>query len=214
MASPLPLRDSLRGSFPERTTLTPRDRVVLRAVAEAMFSQDGEVDPSVLDAHVDEVDAFVSSASKMLRMGLRVALLVVRLAPLLFFFRLCTLERLTVDERVEILSRLERSRFANLSLAFIGWRTVMTLVFYESPIELRQLGYTGDERKVYKRRLPTLAPASVPIAVPVPEESGVRLRSPDERDSDAGIEVPAERAAAPPAEPEAEAPAKHTREVA
>ena len=170
-------------SFPLRTTLTTQDRVVLRAVAEAMFSEDGEVEASRLDAHLEEVDAFISSASKPLRAGLRFALFVVRIAPLLLFMRARRIESLSVEERVRVLSRLERSPFAHLSLAFIGWRTVMTFVFYEHPVELATLGYASDERKVYKRRL-ALAPAPVLIpvvarivaVVPEPAESGVRLR--------------------------------------
>ena len=163
-------------SFPARTTLRARDRVVLRAVAEAMFSQDGEVGSARFDAHLDEVDSYVSGASKPVRFGLRVALFIVRIAPVLLFFRLCTIDRLPLDERVDLLSRLERSRITNLSLAFIGWRTILTMVFYEDPAELRNLGYTA-ERKVHKRRLPTL-PTRVPTLVPVAEESGVRLRNP------------------------------------
>lgn len=190
---------SFLSSFPERSTLTRRDRIVLRAVAEAMFSQDGEVEESRLDAHVDEVDAFISNASKPLRVGLRLALFIVRIAPVLLFFRMRALESLSVDERVTVLARLERSRFAELSLAFIGWRTVMTLVFYEHPAELAALGYASDERKVYKRRLALVpaaaaitAPSAVPIPMPVPtvavapppEESGVRLRGDADVDSE------------------------------
>ncbi len=169
-----------------------------------MFSQDGEVGAGTLDAHLDDVDAFVSAASKTLRFGLRVALYVVRFAPIFLFFRTRTLERLNVDDRVALLSRLERSSFAALSLAFIGWRSVMTLVFYESPTELKRLGYASDERHVYKRRLPTLAAASV---VPLPLESGTRLRderSPDSTDADA-----VDSAAPSPA-----APNSNRREVA
>jgi hypothetical protein len=188
-------------SFPGRKTLTCGDRIVVRAIAEAMFSQDGEVSDARLDAHVMDVDRYVSVASRAIRSGLRVALFVVRIAPILMFFRLRTLERLSVDDRVALLSRLERSRLALLSLAFIGWRSVMTLVFYEDPIELRNMGYAGEERFRHKRRLPALpvlasAPSLVPLEalvarVPVPEESGVRLRS----DRDVDSERPA--AAAP-----------------
>jgi hypothetical protein len=164
-------RSPLAASFPDRRTLTPRDRRVLRSVAEAMFSQDGEVERERLDTHLDQVDAFISAASKPLRAGLRIALFIVQIAPLLFFYRMRLIEGLSVDERVEVLARLERSRLANLSLAFIGWRTVMTLVFYEHPAELRSMGYASEERRVYKRRLPALL-----VAAPAPEESGVRLR--------------------------------------
>jgi hypothetical protein len=173
-------------SFPGRTTLTRRDRETVRAIAEAMFSEDGEVDGARLDAHVLDVDAYVSAASRVVRAGLRLALFVVHLAPLLLFARLRTLERLPVDERAAVLSRLERSRLATLSLAFIGWRTVMTLIFYEHPAELRALGYAGEGRVRHARHL-ALAPAP---AIPAPVESGVRLRELDAPDE-------AEQAAAP-----------------
>lgn len=176
---------------------------MLRAMAEAMFAQDGEVDHTTLEAHLDDVDTFISSASRALRVGLRLALFVVRIAPLLLFFRMRTLERLSVDERVAVLSRLERSRIANLSLAFIGWRSVMTLVFYESPTELATAGYVSDERKVYKRHLAML--------VPVPDDSGVRLRDLDVREHDRDSDPPHEHA---PEEPAVAPPGKTSREVA
>lgn len=155
--------------------------MVVRAIAEAMFSEDGEVDDARLDAHVHEVDAHVTAASRPLCAGLRILLFVVRIAPVLLFFRLSTIERLPVRERVTVLSRLERSKLVGLSLAFVGWRTVMTLVFYEHPVELRAIGYTVDERSRYKRglALPVLTTA------PAPAESGVRLKDPDSLASEA-----------------------------
>jgi hypothetical protein len=193
-----PLHPLARRSFPGRTTLTRRDRETVRAIAEAMFAQDGEVDGARLDAHVVEVDAYVSAASRPVRAGLRLALFVVHVAPLLLFARLRTLEQLPIDERAAILSRLERSRLAPLSLAFIGWRTVMTLIFYEHPAELRAIGYAGEGRARHARHL---ALAQAP-PIPAPVESGVRLREPD------AAEKAAEKAA------EAAAPASAAREVA
>jgi hypothetical protein len=185
--------NEVSASFPARTTLTNQDRVVLRAVAEAMFSEDGEVEDARLDAHLDEVDAYVSCASKPLRAGLRFALFVVRIAPLLLFFRLRTIESLSCAERALVLSRLERSPLAYLSLAFIGWRTVMTFVFYEHPTELATLGY-ATERKVFKRRLalvPALAslPSLPSLAAPEAAESGVRLRDVDSESLVAATEL-------------------------
>src|SRR5882762_10417929 len=105
-----------------------------------MFGEDRVLDEQRLEHHVDDVDALVSSASKPVRFGLRLALVFVRLAPLLLFVRFATLERLSVHERAELLGRLERSG-SRLSLAFIGWRSVMTLLFYEDANELARLGY-------------------------------------------------------------------------
>jgi hypothetical protein len=151
--------------------------VTARSIAEAMFSQDLEVSDARLEALLDEVDCHVSAASSTIRIGLRLALLVIRLAPLLLFFRPRTIERLSVDERVAVLTRLERSSLGPLSLAFVGWRTVMTLVFYEAPAELAAIGYEGEERHRYKRQLPLLV-------VPPAEESGVRLREDEDLDSE------------------------------
>lgn len=162
---------------------------MVRALAEAMFSEDGEVDPARLDAHVGEVDAFVGTASKTTRLAMRAALLLVRLAPVLLFVRLTTLERLAVGERVALLSRIERATTSSLLFAFIGWRTVMTFIFYEDASELRRLGY-DDERRRYKRALPIAAaagrsalplpePLDPTVVLPAPLESGVRLKDSD-----------------------------------
>ena len=73
-----------------------------------------------------------------------------------------------------------------IALAFIGWRTVMTLVFYEHPDELKALGYLGDERKVYKR---------LPMLVPLAEESGVRLRGEGSSEEDVDVDVDVDKVA-------------------
>jgi hypothetical protein len=176
-------------SFPERRTLARGDRLVVRAIAEAMFAEDGEVPPERLDAHIDEVDAYVSVASTTLRLGMRVALLLVRLAPILLFVRATTIERLPIEARTAVLARLERSRVAALSLAFIGWRTVMMLLFYEHPAELAAMGYS-DARERHKRLV--LAP------VPAPLESGVRVTdgadaTPSERSEVSAADTPKAR---------------------
>lgn len=159
----------------------------MRAIAEAMFSEDGEVEASRLDALVDEVDEHVTAASPMITVGMRLLLVLVHLAPALVFFRLSTLGALPVADRVKVLSRLERAQGSGLSLlslAFVGWRTVLTLVFYEDPVELQAIGYTSNERTRYKRAL-LLAPLPA-ASVPVPAESGVRLK---DVDSERALEI-------------------------
>ncbi len=132
-----------------------------------MFAEDGEVERARLEAHVRHMLDVVSVASWPVRFGLRLALVLLSLSPLLLFAHARRLERLSVGERVRVLDRLERSRFMPFCLAFVGWRTIATLVFYEDPAELRALGYTSDERHRHKRLLPVVAP--------IPLESGVRL---------------------------------------
>jgi hypothetical protein len=149
--------------FPERTTLSRADRGVVRAIAEAMFSGE-HLSERRLDEHVQAIDVYVSAASRSLRFGLRILLALIRFAPMLLGLRLRTLERLSVEERVIVLDRLERSRAFTLSLAFVGWRTVMTILFYEDPRELAAIGYTEARTR-----------RALPLAVPIPAESGVRL---------------------------------------
>ena len=131
-----------------RSTLRPRHRPIVRALAEALFSPGGEASPERLDAFVDEVDNFISPASKTLRFGLVMMLRVLQLTPLLFGrFRL--FENLSVEQRVEHLERLDRSKVRQFPLIVVAYKTVLTMLFYEDEEELRGLGYPGPERKRY-----------------------------------------------------------------
>jgi hypothetical protein len=139
-----------------RTTLGRRHRPVVRALAEALFSEDGEVTPARLDAFVDEVDRFISPASKTLRFGLVLMLDVLRWSPLLYG-RFRPFEDLPVSERVSHLERLDRSKVKQLPLLVVAYKTVLTMIFYEDEGELRLLGYPGSERKRWQRKLPVAA---------------------------------------------------------
>lgn len=140
-----------------RTTLKRRHKPVVRALGEAFFSHDGEVPADELDALVEEVDRFISPASKTLRFGLVLMLDILRWAPLLSG-RLAAFEDLPVDDRVHVLERLERSTIVQLPLLVVGYKTLMCLLFYEAPEQLRAMGYS-EERK---RHL------TLPIARPEP----------------------------------------------
>ena len=129
-----------------RTTLRPRHRPIVRALAEALFSPAGEASPGRLDAFVDEVDDFISPASKTLRFGLVMMLCVLCWSPL-FFGKLTLFDAMTVEERIAHLERLDRSKVKQLPLIVVAYKTVMTMLFYEDPHELADLGYPGHARK-------------------------------------------------------------------
>lgn len=139
-----------------RTTLRAHHRPVVRALAEAMFSPDGEVAAERLDAFVDDVDGFISPASKTLRFGLIAMLFVIRWSPL-FFGRFRTFDELSVEDRLHHLERLERSKVKQLPLLVVAYKTVLTMIFYEDEGEQRALGYPGSDRKRW------LAGRAVPI---------------------------------------------------
>jgi hypothetical protein len=153
--TPMPTFPSLRTRDFRRTTLGAASRRTARALAEAFFVPANEVEARAarLDAFVDELDAFISPASKTLRFGLVAMLVVLRWSPLLFG-RPSTFEGLDIDARVHHLERLERSRIARLPLLVVAYKTVMTMLFYEDDEELRALGYPGAARQRFTRGLP------------------------------------------------------------
>ena len=126
-----------------------------------MFSPDGEVEPERLDAFVDDVDGFISPASKTLRFGLLVMLFAIRWSPLLFL-RFKTFDELSVDDRVHHLERLEKSKVKQLPLLVVAYKTVLTMIFYEDEQEQRAIGYPGHDRKRWKKG------SSLPIVQPAP----------------------------------------------
>ncbi|MBX3185416.1 MAG: hypothetical protein KF819_00310 [Labilithrix sp.] len=131
-----------------RTTLRPRHRSIVRALGEALFSPSGEATTEKLEAFVDDVDAFISPASKTARFGLVLMLGVLQWSPLLYG-RFRPFEALDVDERIAHLERLDRSKVRQLPLIVVAYKTVMTMIFYEDDAELAGLGYPGPERKRY-----------------------------------------------------------------
>jgi hypothetical protein len=145
-----------------RTTLRPHHRPLVRALAEALFSPNGEATRERLDSFVDDVDAFMSPASKTLRFGLVMMLQVLRWSPL-FFGRFRLFDDMTVEERVAHLEKLDRSKIKQLPLIVVAYKTVLTMLFYEDEDELRGLGYPGPERKRYLNVLPAATKVSAEV---------------------------------------------------
>jgi hypothetical protein len=71
----------------------------------------------------------------------------VRWLPLLLFASWLPFDALPVGRRTALLERMEKSRALPLVLAFVAQKTLLTLLFFESPEELRAMGYPGPERK-------------------------------------------------------------------
>ena len=130
-----------------RTTFAARHRPVLRGLAEALFSPDGELDDAALDALVLETDRFVSPASKTLRFGLKLMLVAIDLSPL-FFGKLRTFVKLSNVERIHHLERLESSRIAQLPLLVVSYKTMMTMLFYDDAVRLQGIGYSTERVRV------------------------------------------------------------------
>lgn len=136
-----------------RTTFFARHRVLVRALAEAMFACDRGPSAARLDAFVEDVDSFVSHASRMLRLGLLLMLEVIRFAPLWLLWRPATFETLKCPDRIRVLERMESSRFVPLVLVFAAYKAILCLVYFEHRDELADVGYSS-ERKRWVRGLP------------------------------------------------------------
>lgn len=129
-----------------RTTVSARTRPMVRALGEALFSPDGEATPEGLEAFVDDFDRFISPASKTLRFGLVAMLFILKWSPP-FFGRFRTFDEMTVDDRIHHLETLERSRVRQLPLIVVGFKTVMSMIYYETPAELAGLGYRAERKR-------------------------------------------------------------------
>jgi hypothetical protein len=79
---------------------------------------------------------------------------VVRLSPLFVIGRPSLYENLSRADRVLVLKRMDRHKFALFTMILAAFKTIMTISFYEHPDELRAVGYPGEERHRYKRLLP------------------------------------------------------------
>ena len=145
-----------------RTTFKPRQRALVRVLAEAMFAHDRGPPDGRLDAIALEFDRYVSPASTRMRFAMAWMLWLVRVAPLLTIGRFCRFERLALAERVRVLERMAASPIRVLALVLAAFKAILSLLFFEYDDELCELGYTR-ERSRYKRALRlVVAPSGTP----------------------------------------------------
>jgi hypothetical protein len=130
-----------------RFALAPRHRAVVRAVAEGLFAHDDGPTTVQLDALAARYEEHLAAVSRQLRPLLLLSLDFVRWLPLLLFASWLPFDALPVGRRTALLERMEKSRALPLVLAFVAQKTLLTLLFFESPEELRAMGYPGPERK-------------------------------------------------------------------
>jgi hypothetical protein len=121
-----------------------RHRRVVRALGEALFHHDAGPRPEQLDALAARYEEHLGAVSGTLRFSLLVTLDVVRWLPVFFGAALAPFEDLAIAARASLLERLERSRTVTLVLLFVAHKTLLSMIFFEDPDELRAMGYPGD----------------------------------------------------------------------
>jgi hypothetical protein len=127
-----------------RFALRPRQRVVLRALGEALFAHDGGPGAEQLDGLVASFERHLTPVSATLRFGLLAMLDLIRWLPLLLLVGAQPFETLPRDRRVRILERMERSRAAALLVPLVAYKSFLSFIFFEDESELRAMGYPGE----------------------------------------------------------------------
>lgn len=122
-----------------RRGLPPRTRRAVRVIGEALFRRDDGAPPKErLDYLERDLDDFFGHVTLRARLLFRACVATMFwIAPLLIG-RMPTMARLTVAERIEALERLERTP---LSLALLGAKAILCIVWYEHPDSAREIGW-------------------------------------------------------------------------
>jgi hypothetical protein len=132
--------------------LALRHSRVVRALGEALFHHDAGPRPEQLDTLTARYGEHLAAVSGTLRFFLLASLDIVRWLPLVLAPALAPFDELSVGARVRMLERLERSRVIALVLLFVAHKTLLSMIFFEDPAELRAMGYPGDDaRKTWLR---------------------------------------------------------------
>jgi hypothetical protein len=131
--------------------LAHRHHVVLRALGEALFSHADGPRPEQLDRVVRGMEQHLAPISRPQRALLLLALDLVRWLPLLLWMGWAPFEALSVERRLRVLRRMDRSSVAMLLVPLVAFKSLLSMHFFEDDAELRAMGYPGDERKRWRR---------------------------------------------------------------
>lgn len=121
---------------------------MVRAIAEALFSEDGKpLDGAMLEEFTTNIDGFMSPASKTLRFGLMLMLEALRWLPIFMLRKFAAFDDLPIPTRTEMLERMDRSRISFFPLMVVAFKTMLTIAYFEDEARVHAIGYPGDERK-------------------------------------------------------------------
>jgi hypothetical protein len=133
--------------------LAQRHRRVVRALGEALFHHEAGPRAEQLDTLTARYEEHLAAVSGTLRFFLLASIELVRWLPLLLEPSLAPFDDLSVVARVRVLERLERSRAIALVLLFVAHKTLLSMIFFEDPTELRSMGYPGDDARKTRLRV-------------------------------------------------------------
>jgi hypothetical protein len=132
--------------------LRPREAAVFASLTE-IYCRPGQALPPVAatDA-VTFIDEFGARSRALNRIGFRVILWLVELAPLVRGYG-ATFTRLAADRQAQFVRALDRSRLQLLQVGFRLLKTLAVMSYYGDPGVLRAIGYDAEANVARGRAL-------------------------------------------------------------
>jgi len=141
-------RSSLEGECPKNGDLSEFHVRSIRAISEAIFSEDEEpINAARLDWLIHEYQDFMSRAPSKQRLLFTLATLVVAFCGPLFILRFQSFSSLSLTLRIRALRRLETRPAGKI---LIPLRAILCLIYYEHPEAAAHLQLHHSPEKLVK----------------------------------------------------------------
>lgn len=141
-----------------RRAFSKRSRAVVRALAEAFFSEEDDVHglrparTDLVERVIDSLDLLIGAGSPDLRRGFRLLLFAAEWLPLFVIRAPSRATRLPLARRVAYLEALERSRRGVVTMLLVALKAPLAMVAYETGPELRLTGFDRPDLASSRRR--------------------------------------------------------------
>lgn len=166
------MRDPVTSDRKERRALRPSQRVIVRALSEALFSDDAPdgapVPPpaDLLDRVVEEFDFTVGAASPDLRRGFTVLCGLIETLPGIVIGTPARMSRLPLPARIDYLRALEGSRIGLLATLLVAFKIPLVMVAYDQGKELALTGFDRATLSLSRGNDPIREPRGPLVVVP------------------------------------------------
>ncbi len=155
--------------YPDKTlpfdaTLGKKEQAIVAACADAFFPPRGPIPVSGTRAGlVAYFDEYLAGLPKSQAVLVRLLLVFIEHAPWVFGPKPVRFTKLTIDERVRVLKRMQESPIYFRRIAFLSMRTILTMGYLAHPDVMRAMHLDNDPDPFRESRSTRVA-----VGVPVP----------------------------------------------
>ena len=129
----------------KKPLLRGKKKEIFLSIAEAVFPQNGEFPEGREIINPDSVSRYFGYAENDLRIGFLILLSIVNsLSPFLAGKGLKKFTSLSVEERIEVLEKLESSSNSTLRYLVLTLKTLFSLFYYDTPEIWKIVGFDGE----------------------------------------------------------------------